>query len=155
MLAPLKKSYGKPKQHIKKQGHYFASKCAYSQSYGFSISHVWMWELDHNEGWAPKNWCFWMAVLEKILESPLDCKEIKPANPKVNQSWMFIGRTDAEAKGPILWPPDAKSWLIIKDPDAGKVWRWEEKGTTEDEMFGWHHQLNGYEFEQPLGDSER
>ena len=121
MLAPLKKSYGKPKQHIKKQGHYFASKCAYSQSYGFSISQVWMWELDHNEGWAPKNWCFWMAVLKKILESPLDCKEIKPVNPKVNQSWMFIGRTDAEAKGPILWPPDAKNWLIGKDMMLRKI----------------------------------
>ena len=96
-----------------------------------------------------------MAVLEKILESPLDCKEIKPVNPKENQSWMFIGRADAEAKAPILLPPDAKSWLIIKDPDAGKVWRQEEKGTTEDEMFGWHHHLNGYEFEQALGDSER
>ena len=102
-------------------------KGLYSQSHGFSSSHVWMWELDHKESWAPKNWCFW-SVLEKTLESPLDCKEIKPVNPKGNQSWIFIGRTDAEA--PILWPPDVRSWLIRKDPNAGKDWRQEEKGTT-------------------------
>ena len=154
MLAPWKKSYDKPRQHIKKHKHYFADKDPYSQSYGFTSGHVWMWELDHKEGWVPKNWCFWIAVLEKTLESPLDCKEIKPVNPKGNQSWIFTGKTDAEAEALILWPPDAKSWLIGKDPDAGKDWRQEEKGTTEDEMVGWHHQLDGHEFEQALGDGE-
>ena len=111
-------------------------------------------ELDHKEGWVPKNWCFWTVVLEKTLESPLNCKEIQPVLPKENQSWVFIRRTDAEAEGPILWPPDVKSWLIRKDPDAGKDWRREEKGTTEDEMVGWHHWLNGHEFEQVPGDGE-
>ena len=101
----------------------------------------------HKESWVPKNWCFWTLVLEKTLESPLDCEEIQPVHPKGNQSWIFIGRADAEAKTPILWPPDAKSWLIGKDPDAGKNWRQEEKGTTEDEMVGWHHHLEGHEFE--------
>ena len=105
-----------------------------------------MWELDYKESWAPKTWCFWTVVLEKTLESPLDCREIKPVYPKGNQSWIFFGRTDAEA--PIFWPPDAKSCLIGKDPDAGKDWRWEEKGTTEDETAGWHHWLNGHESEQ-------
>ena len=109
-----------------------------------------MWELDYKESWALKNWCFWTVVLEKTLESPLDCKEIQPARPKGNQSWIFIGRADAEAETPILWPPDAKSWFTGKDPDAGKDWRWEEKSMTEDEMVGWHHQLNGHEFEQTL-----
>ena len=132
---------------IKKPRHYFADKGPYSQSYGFSSSHVWMWELDHKEGWAPKNWCFWTVVLEKRLESPLDCKEIKPVHPKGNQSWIFTGRTDAEAEAPILWPPDAKNWLIGKDPDAGKDWRQEKRWTTEDELVGWHHQLDGHEFE--------
>ena len=121
-----------------------------SQSCGFSSSHVWMWELDYKECWALKNWCFWTVVLEKTLESSLDCKEIQPVHPKGNQSWIFIGRTDAEAEAPILWPPDAKNWLIGKDPDAGKDWRREEKGTTEDEMDGWHHQLDGHEFEHAL-----
>ena len=125
---------------------YFANKGLHSQSYGFSSSHVWMWELDHKEGWVPKNWCFWTVVLEKTLESPLDCKEIKPVNPKGNQPWVFIGRTDGEAEAPILWPPDAKNWLIWKDPDAGKDWRQEEKGMREDEMVVWHHWLNGHEF---------
>ena len=111
-----------------------------------------MWELDHKEGWAPKNWCFWTVVSEKTLESPLDCKEIQPVHPKGNQSWIFTGRTDAEA--PILWPPDVKNQLIRKDPDAGKDWRQEEKGTTEDEMVGWHHRLNGHEFEQAPGDDD-
>ena len=124
-----------------------------SQSYGFSSSHIWMWELDYKESWAPKNWCFWTVVLEKTLESPLDFKEIQPANTKGNQSWMFIGRTDAEAETPILWPPDEKSWLIRKDADAGKDWR-QEKGMTEDEMVGWHHQLDGHEFEQALGSGD-
>ena len=112
-----------------------------------------MWELDHKEGWAPKNWCFWTVVLEKTLESPLDCK-IKPVPPKGNQPWIFIGRTDAEAQSLILWPPDVKSQLTGKDPDAGKDWGQEEKGTTEDKMVGWHHWLNGLEFEQTPGHSE-
>ena len=126
------------RQHIKKQRHYFA-KGPSSQSYGFSSGHVWMWELDHKESWVPKNWCFWAVVLEKTLESPLDCKEIQPVHPKGNQSWIFIRRTDAEAEIPIPWPPDVKNWLIWKDPDAGKDWRLEEKDTTEDEMVEWLH----------------
>ena len=117
----------------------------------FSHSHVCVWELDHKESWALKNWCFWAMVLKKTLENPLDSKEIKPVNTKRNQSWLFFGRSDAETEVPILWPPDAKNWLIWKDPDAGKDWRQEEKGTTEDEMVGWHHQLDGHEFEQALG----
>jgi len=133
------------------QRHYFAFNGPSSQSYGFPSSHVWMCELDYKERWAPKNWCFWTVVLEKTLESPLNCKDIKPVHPLGNQSWIFIGRTDAEAKTPILWPPDAKKWLIGKDPDAGKDWRQEEKGMTEDEMVGWHHWLDGHEFEQDPG----
>ena len=151
MLAPWKKSYDQPRQQIKKQRHYFANKGMSSQGYGFSSSHVWMWELDYKESWVPKNWCFWTVVLKKTLESPLDCKEIQPVNPKWNQSSIFIGRTDVEAKTPILWPPDAKNWLIGKDPDAEKDWRQEEKGMTEDEMAGWHHRLDGREFEWTLG----
>ena len=123
-----------------------------SLSYGFSSSHVLMCELDHKEGWVPKNWCFWTVVLEKTLQSPLDSKEIKPVNPKGNQPWIFIGSTEAEAL--IFWPPEVKSWLTGKDPDAGKDWGQEEKGITEDEMVGWCHWLNGHEFEQTLGDSE-
>ena len=134
-------------QHIKKRRHYFANKVLSSQGYGFSSSHVWMWELEYKETWAPVNRCFWAVVLEKTLESPLDCKEIHTVHSKGNQSWIFIGRTDAKAESPILWPPDAKSWLIWKDPYAGKDWRWEEKGMIEDEMVGWHHWLNGHEFE--------
>ena len=107
----------------------------------FPSSHVWMWELYYKESWVPKNWCFWTVVLGKTLESPLDCKEIQPVHPKGSQSWIFIGRTDAEAQTPILWPPHVKSWLIGKDPDAGRDWGQEEKGTTEDEMAGWHHRL--------------
>ena len=118
-----KKSYDQPRKHIKKQRHHFADKGLSSQSYGFSSSHAQMWDLDHKEGWAWKNWCLWTVVLEKTLESPLDCKEIKPANPKGNQSWMFIERTDAETETPILWPPDVKDWLIGKDPNAGRDWR--------------------------------
>ena len=110
-----------------------------------------MWELDYKESWALKNWCFWTVVLEKTLESPLDCKEIQPVHSKENQSWIFNGRTCAEAETPILWPPDMKNWLIWKDPDAGRDWRREEKGTTEDEMFGWHHQHLGPEFEYAPG----
>ena len=121
-----------------------------SQTYRFSSSHVWMWELDYKESWAPKNWCFWTEVLEKALESPLDCKEIHPIHPKGNQSWVFIGRIGAEAETPIVWPPDMKSWLIWKDLHAGKSWGQEEKGMTEIEMVGWHHWLNGQEFEQTL-----
>ena len=120
---------------------------AYSQNYGFSSSHVWMWELDHKESWAPKNWCFWTVVLEKTLGSPLDFKEIQAVHPKGNQSWIFIGRTDAEAETPKLWLPDVKNWLTGKDSDAKKDWRQEKKGTTEDEMVGWHHWLNGHELE--------
>ena len=137
MLALWKKSYDQPRHHIKKQRHYFANKGPSSQSYGFSSSHIWMWELNYKESWALKNWCFWTVVLEKTLKSPLDCKEIQPVHPKGNQSWLFIGRTDAEAETPILWPPDAKNWLIGKDTDAGKDWRWEEKGMTEDGWDGW------------------
>ena len=117
---------------ILKSRHYFASKGPSSQSYGFFSSHVWMWELDYKDSWAVKNWCFWTVVLEKTLESPFDRKEIQPVNPKGNQSWIFIGSTDAEAETPILWPPDGKNWLTGKDPDAGKDCRQEEKGTTED-----------------------
>ena len=122
------------------------TKVCLSQGYGFSSSHVWMWDLDHKESWAQKNWCFWTVVLEKTLESPLDCKEIQPVRFRGDQSWVLIGRTDVEAETPILWPPNVKSWLLWKDPDAGKDWRQEEKGTTEDEMVGWYHQLNGHEF---------
>ena len=124
------------------------TKVHLSQSYGFSSSHVWMWVLDHKESWVLKNWCFWTVVLEKTLESPLDCKEIQPVNPKGNQSWIFIGRTDAKAETSILWPHNAKNWLTGRDPDAGKDWRQEEKGMTEDEMVGCHHWLDGHEFEQ-------
>ena len=144
MLTPWKESYDQPRQHIQKQRHYFANKDPSSQGYGFSSGHVWTWELD----WVLKNWCFWTVVLEKTLESPLDCKEIQQVLPKGNKSGIFIGRTDAEAETPILWPSDVKNWLIGKDPDAGKDWRQEEKRTTEDEMVGCHYRLNGHEFEQ-------
>ena len=133
---------------------YLADKDLSNQNYGFSNSHVWMWELDHKGSWASKNWCFWTVLLEKTLESPLDCKETTPVNPKGNQLWKFIERTDAEDEVPVLWPVDVKNWLIRKDSDAGKNRRWEEKGTTEDEMVGWHHWLNGHEFEQPPGNGE-
>ena len=120
-------------------GYIFFPLFIHSLFTGFPSSHVWMWELDHKESWVLKNWCFWTVVLEKTLESPLDCKEIQPVNPKGNQSWIFIGGTDAEAEAPILWPPDAKNWLIGNDPDAGKDWRQEEKGMIQDEVVGWHH----------------
>ena len=139
-----------PRQHIKKQRHYFGNKGPSSQGYGFPSGHVWMWELDCKESWAPKNWCFWTVVLEKTLESPLDCKEIQLVHPKGDQSWVFIGRTDAEAETPILWPTHVKSWLTGKDPDAGRDWGQEEKGTTENEMAGWHHWLDAHEFEWTL-----
>ena len=131
----------------KKQRHYFTNKGPSGQGYGFSSGHVWMWQLDYKESWAPKTWCFWTVVLKKTLESPLHCKEIQPVHPKGDQSWVFIGRADTEAETPVLWPPHAKSWLIEKDPDAGRDWGQEEKGTTEDEMAGWHHWLDGHEFE--------
>ena len=150
-FAFWEKSYDKPRQHIKKERHYFADKGLYSQSYGFSSSHVRMWELDHKESWALKNWCFWTVVLEKTVASPLDCKEIKPAQPKGNQSWIFTGRIDAEVEVPVLWPPHGKNWLIGKELDPGRDWRQEKKGTTEDEMVGWHHQLDGYEFQHAPG----
>ena len=140
-------SYNQPRQYSKKQRHFFANKGPPSQSYGFSSSHVWMWELDYKERWTPKNWCFWTVALEKTLDSPLDSKEIQPVHPKGNQSWLFIWRTDVEAETPILWPPATKNWLIWKDPDAEKDWRLEEKGMAEDEMVGWHHRLNRLEFE--------
>ena len=131
---------------FKSQRHYFANKGPSSQGYGFSSSHVWMWELDYKEIRAPKNWCFWTVLLEKTLESPLDCKEIQPVHSEGDQPWVFTGRTDAKAETPILWAPDVKSWLIGKDSDAGRDWGLEEKGTTEDEMAGWHHWLNGHGF---------
>ena len=140
-----------PRQHIKKQRHYFTNKGPSNQSYGFSSSHVWIWELDYKESWLLKNWCFWTVVLEKTLESLLDCKQIQPVHSKGDQSWVFIRRTDAKAETPVLWPPPVKSWLIGKAPDAGKDWRQEEKGTTEDEMAGWHHRLEGHESEWTLG----
>ena len=150
--TPWKESYDQPRWCIKKQRHYFTNKGPSHQGYGFSSSHVWMWELDWEESWAQKNWCFWTVVLEKTLESLLDCKETQPVHPKEDRSWVFIGRTDVEAETPILWPPDTKSWLIWKDPDAGKDWR-QEKGSTEDEMIVWHH----HEFEQApgVGDGQR
>ena len=134
---------------LKSRRQYFANKGPFTQSYDFSSSHAWMWELDHEKSWVLKNWCFWTVVLEKTLEIPLKCKE--KIFPKGNQPWIFTGRTDAEAEVPVLWPPDAMNWLIGKDPGAGKDWRQEEKGTREDEIVGWHHQLNGHEFEQALG----
>ena len=140
---------------MKKQRLHFANKDPYSQSYGFPRSHVRLWEFNHKEGWALKNCCFQIVVLEKALGTPLDCKEIKPVNPEGNQPWISIERTDAEAEAPILWPPDVKNRLIGKDSDAGKDWRQEEKGLTEDEMVGCHHWHNGHEFVQTLGGSER
>ena len=155
MLAPWKKIYDKPRERIKKHKHHFADESPYSHSYGFSSSHVWMWELDHKEGWAPKNWCVHIVLLEKTLESSLDYKERETVNHKGNQPWIFIGRTDAEADAPILWPPDVKNWQIWKDPDAGKDRRQEEKGMTEDGIVGWHHQLDGHDFEQAPGAGDR
>ena len=127
------KGYDQPRQHIKKQRHYFANKGPFSQGYGFSSGHVWMWELAYKESWAPKYSCLWTVVLEKTLESPLDCKEIQPVHAKGRQSWVFIGRTDVEVETPVLWPPDGKNWLTWKDPDAEKNWRREKKGMIEDE----------------------
>ena len=151
MLAPWKEIYDEPLLHIQKQRYYFGNKGLSSHGYGFSNGHVWIWKLDCEESWVPKNWCFWTVVLEKILESPLDCKEIQSVHPKGDVSWAFIERTDVEAESPILWSPDGKSWLIWKDPDSGRNWEQEEKGTIEDEMAGWHHWLYGSEFEWTLG----
>ena len=153
MLASFKKSYDQPRQHITKQRYYFADKGPYSQSYGFSSGHVQMWELGHKEGWELKNWCIQIVVLEKAFESPLDSKGIKPVHPKGDQPWIFIGRTNAKAKPPILWPRDVKSWLTEKGPDSGRDWG-QEQEATEDEAVEWHHQLNGHECEQTLGDGE-
>ena len=142
----LEEKLWQPRQRIKKQRHYFVNKGHYSQSYGFSsIMHG--CEFSHKEGWVPNNWCFWTVVLEKTLESPLDCKEIKAVSPKGNQPWIFIGRTAAKVEGPIIWPHDAKSWLIGKDPDSEKDWGQEEKGMTEFEMVGRRHRLKRHEFE--------
>ena len=138
-------------EYIRRQRHYFGNKGPSSQGYGFSRSHVWMWELDYKESWAQKNWCFWTVVLEKTLENPLDFKEIQPVHPKGDQSWVFTGGTDVEAETPKLWPPDVESWLIGKDPDAGKDWEQEEKGTTKDEMAGWYHWLYAHGFGWTLG----
>ena len=141
MIIPWKISYDKPRQSIKKKRHYLPTKVCLVKLL------LWMWELDHNEGWVLKNWCFWTVVLEKTPESPLNCEEIQPVNPKGSQPWIFIGKTDAETEAVILWPPYAKSWFIGKDPEAGKDWSQEEKGMTEDETVGWHHRLNAHEFE--------
>ena len=150
MLAPWKKSYNQVRQLVKSRDIILPIK-VHLVSYGFSSSHVWMWKLYHKESWALNHWCFWILVLEKTLENPLDCKEIKPVHPKGNCFWIFIGRTDAEAEIPLLWPPDVKKWLIWKDPDEGKDWRPEEKGTKMDEIFGWHTILMGLNFKQALG----
>ena len=151
MLTQWKKSYDQHREHIQKQRHYFANKGLSSQGYDFSSGHVWMWELDCEESWVPKNWCFWTVVLEKTLESPLDCQEVQPVHSKGDQPWVFFGRNDAKAEIPVLWPPHTKSWLIGKDSDAGRDWWQEEKGMTEDEMAGWHHQLHGHVFEWTPG----
>ena len=144
----LEEIYDQPRQHIKKRT-LLCQERSVEYIYGFSRSRVWMWELNYKESWELKNWCFWTVVLDNTVESPLDCKEIKPVNSKGNHSWIFIGRTDAEAETPILWSPDGKNWLIGKDLDAGKDWR-QEKAMREDEMVGWHHGLNGHKFEQAL-----
>ena len=147
-----RKSYDKPIQSIRKQRYHLANKGPCSESCGFSSSHVWIWELDHKEGWALKHWCFWTMVLKKILES-LGLQDDETSQSKGNQPRIFIGRADVEAETPTLWLPDEKNWLIQKDSDAGKDWSQKEKGVAEDEMVGWHQQLNGHEFEQILGHS--
>ena len=141
----------KPKQHIKKQRHYFANKGLSSQGYGFCSSHVWMWELDYKKSREQKNWCFWTMVLDKTLESPMNCKEIQPVHSEGDQPWVFFGGNDAKAETPVLWPPHEKSWLIGKDSEAGRDWGQEEKGMTEDEMAGSHHRLDGRESEWTPG----
>ena len=147
-------SYDKARDYIKNKDITLPTKVHIVKAMIFSSSHVRMWELDHKEGWVPKNWCFWIVTLEKTLESPLDCKEIQPVNPKQIQPWLFIGRTDAEAEAPILWSPDGKNWLTGKDPDAGRDRRQGEKGKTEDEMVGWQRQLDGHEFKKTPEDGE-
>ena len=142
VLTSWKKIYDQPRQRIKNQRHYFVNKGPSSQVYGFPSGHAWMWEFNYKESWALKNRCFSNVVLEKTIESALDSKEIQLVHPKGDQSWVFFGGTDIEAETPILWPPDMKSWLFWKDPDAGKDWGQEKKVTTEDEMVGWHHWLN-------------
>ena len=154
MLTPWKESYDQPRLHIKKEIHYFVNKGPSGQGYGFSSGHVWMWELDCEESWALKNRWFLPVLLDNTLENPLDCKQIQQVHPKGDQCWVFIGRTDAEAETPVLWPPHVKSWLIVNDPDAGRDWRQKEKGTTEDEVAGWHHRLDEYWFVSTLGVSD-
>ena len=152
MLTPWKESCNQPRQHIKKQRHYFANKGPSNEGYGFCSSHVWMWELDYKESWALKNWCFWSVVLEKTLESPLECKEIQPVHLKGNQSWIFIGKTDAEAETPIFGHLIQRTDSLVKTLMlAGRDWRQEENRMTEDEQVGWHHRLYGHEFEQAPG----
>ena len=155
MLSPWKKVVTNLDSILKSRDITLSTKAHLVKAMVFPVSHVWMWVLDYKESWEPKNWCFWTVVLEKTLDSPLDCKEIKPVNPQGTEdslkSWVFIGRTDAEAETSVLWTPDAKSWLIGKDPDSGGNWRLEEKGTTEDEMVGWHHRHDGHESEQAQG----
>ena len=154
MLTPWKESYDQPRQHIKNQRHYFANEGPSNQAYGFSSSHVWILELDCEESWVLKNWCFWTVVLEKtffFFKESLNCKEFQSVPSKGGDSWVFFGRNDAKAETPVLWPPHNKSWLIGKDCYAGKDWGQEEKGMTEDEMAGWHHRLDGHEFEWTPG----
>ena len=136
---------------LKKQRHYFANKGPFRQTCGFSSSHVWIWQLCYKESWVLKNWCFWTLVLEKTFESPLDCKEIQPVHSEGDQPWDFFGGNDAKAETPVLWPPHVKSWLTGKDSDAGRDWGQEEKRTTENEMAGWHHWLDGRESEWTPG----
>ena len=147
MLTPWKESYDQSRQHIKKQRHYFANKGLSGQGYGFYSGHVWMWELDCEESWVLKNWCFWTMVLEKTLRVPWTASRSNLSILKEISPGCSLEGTDAEAERPVLWPPDAKSWLIGKDPDAGRDWGQEEKGTTEDEMAGWHHRFDGHDFE--------
>ena len=154
MVASWKKSSDQPRQHIKKQRHYFANKSPSSQSYGFSSSHIWMWELDLERKLSIEELMLLNCGVGEDSWGSLGQLEIQPVHPKGNQSWIFIGRTDAEVETHVLWLPDVKNWLIWKDPDAGKDWRQEEKEMTEDEMVGWHHRLDGHEFEQALGDGE-
>ena len=150
----MEEDHDKPRKHIIKQRHNFSDKGSYRQSYVSFSSHVWMWELGHDEGCVLKNWCLQTVVLEKTFESLLDSKVVKPVNPKGNQSWIFIGGTDAAAEASAVWPPDVKSRHIRKDPIAGEDWGEKEKGAIEDKIIGWRHWLNGYEFEQTQGDSK-
>ena len=148
MLAPWEKAMTNLDSILKSRDITLQTKVHLVKAMVFPVVVLWMWELDYKESWVSKNWCFWAVLSEKTVESPLDCKKIQPVNPKGNQSWIFTWRSDIEAETPIFWPPDGKNWLIGKDPDAGKDWRQEEKGRTEDEIVGWHHRMNGYDFEQ-------